>query len=206
MFTETPEARRPQSGDPVADTLREMDKYNIEIAVFNLSGVACTETEMAAIKHPAKRLRPVLSVDPNRGMDAVREIARAHGELGIVGVSLFPVGYVPPVPINDKRMYPIYTKCNELDIAVFCTSGVPGPRLPFDAVHGLSTKCAGSSRSCVSFCDTAASRGPICVQLLLKWPNLLQHHAFAPKYERIARVREHAVQTRSSTPDTIRSA
>jgi hypothetical protein len=43
---------------------------------------------------------------------------------GIVGVALSPVGYPPPVPINDKRMYPIYVKCIELDIAVFCTSGV----------------------------------------------------------------------------------
>ena len=34
MFKQTPEARSPQSGDPVGDTLREMDKYNIETAVF----------------------------------------------------------------------------------------------------------------------------------------------------------------------------
>ena len=135
LFKETPAARSPQSNDPVSDTLREMDKHNIETAIFNLSGFACTETEVAAIKQHSKRFRPVLPVDPNRGMDAIREITRAHAELGIVGVALFPVGYVPQVPINDKRMYPIYVKCIELDIAVFCTSGVPGPRLPFEAQY-----------------------------------------------------------------------
>jgi uncharacterized protein len=185
MFKETPEARRPQSSDPVGDTLREMDKYNIEMAVFNLSSLAGTEAEMAAIKHPSKRFRPVLSVDPNRGMEAVREITRAHAELGIVGVALFPVGYVPPVPINDKRMYPIYGKCIELDIAVFCTSGVPGPRLPFDAQYtGLVDEVCWFfpelrfvlRHGCEPWTDLA-------VKLLLKWPNLYYStSAFAPKY------------------------
>src|SRR5262245_64019700 len=93
LFKETPEGRSPQSGDPVGDTLREMDKYGIETAVFNLSGLACTDVEMAAIRHPSKRFRPVLQVDPNRGMDAVRDMTRAHDELGIVGIAVFPVGY-----------------------------------------------------------------------------------------------------------------
>src|SRR6187401_3865543 len=68
MFKETPEARGPQSSDPVGDTLREMDKHNIETAVFNLSSLACTETERTAIRDHAKRFRPVLPVDPNQGM------------------------------------------------------------------------------------------------------------------------------------------
>jgi predicted TIM-barrel fold metal-dependent hydrolase len=185
LFKDGPEARSPQSGDPVADTLREMDKYNIETAVFNLSGFACNETERSALAHPLKRFRPVLPVDPNRGMDAVREIQRAHDELGIVGVALFPVGYVPPVPINDKRAYLIYSKCVELDIAVFCTSGVPGPRLPFEAQYtGLVDEVCWFfpelrfilRHGCEPWTDLA-------VKLLLKWPNLYYStSAFAPKY------------------------
>ena len=185
MFKQTPETRSPQSGDPVGDTLREMDKYNIETAVFNLSSLACTETEMTALQHHSKRFRPVLQVDPNRGMDAIRDITRAHDELGIVGVALFPVGYLPAVPINDKRMYPIYVKCIELDIAVFCTSGVPGPRLPFEAQYtGLVDEVCWFfpelrfvlRHGCEPWTDLA-------VKLLLKWPNLYYStSAFAPKY------------------------
>jgi predicted TIM-barrel fold metal-dependent hydrolase len=185
MFKETPQARTPQTADPVADTLREMDKYNIETAVFNLAGPTCSDTERAALAHPSRRFRPVLPVDPNRGMDAIREITRAHQELGIVGVALFPVGYVPPVPINDKRMYPIYVKCIELDIAVFCTSGVPGPRLPFEAQYtGLVDEICWFfpelrlilRHGCEPWTDLA-------VKLLLKWPNLYYStSAFAPKY------------------------
>lgn len=185
LFKQTPEARRPQSGDPVGDTLREMDRFNIETAVFSLSGLACSETERAALEHPSRRFRPVLSVDPNKGMEAIREITRAHAELGIVGVALFPVGYVPPVPINDKRMYPLYAKCIELDIAVFCTSGVPGPRLPYEAQYtGLVDEVCWFfpelrlilRHGCEPWVDLA-------VKLLLKWPNLYYStSAFAPKY------------------------
>jgi predicted TIM-barrel fold metal-dependent hydrolase len=185
LFKETPQARSPQSGDPVRDTLLEMDKYNIETAIFNLSGLACSEAEKTALAEPTRRFRPVLPVDPNRGMDAIRDIVRARDELGIVGVALFPVGYVPPVPINDKRMYPIYVKCIELDIAVFCTSGVPGPRLPFEAQYtGLVDEVCWFfpelrlvlRHGCEPWTDLA-------VKLLLKWPNLYYStSAFAPKH------------------------
>jgi len=185
LFKETPEARRPQSGDPVGDTLREMDKFNIETAVFNLSGPDGTAIERTAVKDHPKRFRPVLQVDPNQGMEAIRAIARAHHELGIVGVALFPVGCNPPVPIDDKRMYPIYMKCIELDIAVFCTSGVPGPRLPFKAQYtGLVDEVCWFfpelrfvlRHGCEPWTDLA-------IKLLLKWPNLYYStSAFAPKY------------------------
>ena len=32
---------------------------------------------------------------------------------------------------NDKKMYPIYAKCVELDIPIFVYAGVPGPRIRF---------------------------------------------------------------------------
>ena len=184
LFKDTPEARTP-GADPVGDTLRAMDDHGIETAVFNLSKDGWTETEAYAARNHPTRLKPVLQVDPNTGMDAVRAIGRAHAELGIVGITLFPVGYVPPVPINDKRMYPLYAKCIELDIAVLCTSGVPGPRLPFDAQYtGLVDEVCWFfpelrfilRHGCEPWTDLA-------VKLLLKWPNLYYStSAFAPKY------------------------
>ena len=33
---------------------------------------------------------------------------------------MFPAGTFPQVAINDKKMYPIYAKCVELGIPVFC--------------------------------------------------------------------------------------
>ena len=40
---------------------------------------------------------------------------------------------LPQVPINDKKMYPIYAKCVELDLPIFVYVGVPGPRIPIRA-------------------------------------------------------------------------
>src|SRR5690606_28067114 len=76
-----------------------------------------------------------MPVDPNGGVDAVRAIRRAHAEVGIKAISVFPCGCVPQVPINDKRMWPIYTVACELDIAVLVNVGVPGPRVPMAPQH-----------------------------------------------------------------------
>lgn len=185
MFKEVPKGRDAQSDDPVADTIAEMDRFNIEMAIFHIWNVDCDANSMKAIKQRRDRFRPVIQVDPNNGMDTIREIQRAHDDLGIVGVSIFPVSYVPPVPINDKRMYPIYAKCIELDIAVLVNSGIPGPRLPYEAQYtGLVDEV------CWFFpelrfilrhgCDPWAD---LAVKLLLKWPNLYYStSAFAPKY------------------------
>lgn len=136
LFKDTPEERTP-GADPIGDTLRAMDRHGIETAVFNLTRDGWTETEVRAARtHPA-RFRPVLQVDPNTGMDAVRAITKAHAELGIVGITLFPVGYVPPVPINDKRMYPLYAKCVELDVAFQTQVGHTGPLYPSETGRPL---------------------------------------------------------------------
>ena len=60
-------------------------------------------------------------------MDGVRELVKAYETLGIKAATAFPAGYCPQVPINDKKFYPIYAKCVELDIPICVCAGVPGP-------------------------------------------------------------------------------
>ena len=74
----------------------------------------------------------------------------------------FPAGYLPQVPINDKKMYPFSAKCVELDIPMVINAGVPGPRLPMACqdVALLDEGCASTSPSCVWSRATVASRGP----------------------------------------------
>ena len=83
--------------------------------------------------------RPVHPVDaariPTRAWTAVRKIVRDYETYGVRAVGMFPAGTFPQVAINDKKMYPIYAKCVELDIPVFCCAGVPGPRLRFEPQH-----------------------------------------------------------------------
>ena len=82
-------------------------------------------------------------------MQGVRDLVKAYETLGIKAATAFPAGMTPQVPINDKRFYPIYAKCIELDIPICVTTGVPGPRVPMllPEDRAASTRSAGSSRS-----------------------------------------------------------
>lgn len=55
-------------------------------------------------------------VDPHKGMAAVRELEHAVRDLGLRGLNL--QCFELKLAINDKRMYPLYAKCVELDIPV----------------------------------------------------------------------------------------
>lgn len=55
-------------------------------------------------------------VDPNKGMEAVRELEFAVRELGLRGLNL--QCFENKLRINDAKMYPLYAKCIELDIPV----------------------------------------------------------------------------------------
>lgn len=55
-------------------------------------------------------------VDPHKGIAAVRELEHAIRSLGLRGLNL--QCFEHKLPINDKKMYPLYAKCIELDVPV----------------------------------------------------------------------------------------
>ena len=74
------------------------------------------------------RLIGVGSVDITRPMDAVREIRRCVQDLGFVAIRVLP--WLWEVPPTDRRFYPIYTACCELEVP-YCTQiGHTGPLMP----------------------------------------------------------------------------
>jgi hypothetical protein len=110
---------------------------------------------------------------------------RLHEAYDIRAVSSFPAGCVPQVPIDDKRFYPVYAKCVELDVPIFTCVGVPGPRLPM-----ASQKVELIDEVMWFFPDLkfvmrhgAEPWEDLAVKLMLKWPNLYYStSAFAPRY------------------------
>jgi hypothetical protein len=181
MFKDVPDKKLRDVEDPVGVTLREMDVWGVE---KGLVGVQGRHGEEAVRRHP-DRFIPSISPDPNEGMDAVRAITKAHETWGIRAVGFFPSGTYPQVPINDKRMYPLYAKCCELGIPAFCCAGVPGPRLKFAPQHvelidevmfDFPELVFVTRHGCEPWTELA-------VKLMLKWPNLYYStSAFAPKY------------------------
>jgi predicted TIM-barrel fold metal-dependent hydrolase len=90
----------------------------------------------------------------------------------------------PPVPIDDRRMYPVYAKCVELDIAVFITVGVPGPRVPLAAqrVELLDEVCWFFPELKIVMRHGGEPWEDLAVKLMTKWPNLYYStSAYAPR-------------------------
>lgn len=182
LFTSSPKPL--DVDDPeaaVAETIAKMDAHGIERGMASLSMPA---TLLALRKHP-DRFIASLPVDGNNGMAAVESIQRAVDEFGIKAVTTFPAGVTPQLPIDHKRWYPIYAKCCELDLAVFITTGIPGPRVPMRAQHVelLDEVCYDFPDLRIVMRHGGEPWTDLAVKLMLRWPNLYYStSAFAPKH------------------------
>ena len=181
MFKQVPTLR--QSDDFLGIALDEMDKYGIEKAMITVS--FGNPLGARALKEHPNRFIPSFPVSPNLGMEGVRELRRAHAEFGVKAATAFPAGCVPQVPINDKKFFPIYATCIDLDIPIFVCAGVPGPRVPMmcqdvsliDEVCWFFPELRFVTRhGCEPWTD-------LMVKLMLKYPNLYYStSAFAPRH------------------------
>jgi uncharacterized protein len=184
MFKDVP---HPEPGDDsVRFLLEQMDKFGIERGMLGVGFQSeRAEDSLRALREQPDRFFGSIEVDPNRGMDAVRDLQRAVEELGVKAATAFPAGLNPQVPINDAKFYPLYAKCIELDIPICVCAGVPGPRVPFAPQYvGLIDEVCWyfpelkfvTRHGCEPWADLA-------VKLLLKWPNLYYStSAFSPRY------------------------
>lgn len=82
-------------------------------------------------KYPDKIIG-MAGIDPgNIVHDALPEIDRSIKKLGLKGIHIEPARSLVSYP-NDKRLYPIYEKCVELDIPVVLMTGpYAGPNIEF---------------------------------------------------------------------------
>ena len=183
MFKDVPEKQLTGSADPVAVTIEQMDRWGIErglVSVDDKAGLG-----QSAFKRYPDRFIPSVACDPNDGMAGIRRLVELYETFGLRAVTVFPAGTFPQVAINDKRMYPLYAKCVELGVAMFCNAGVPGPRLRMQCQHvelidevmfDFPELVFVTRHGCEPWEELA-------VKLMLKWPGL--HYsttAFAPKY------------------------
>jgi len=181
LFKNIPEID--EQDDYVAYALGEMDKWGIERAMLGISGPNSTNLD-ACRNHPS-RFFPSYGANPNNGMEEVRAIKRLHKEHGLKAVTGFPAGLCPQVPINDKRYYPIYATCVELDLPICITTGVPGPRIPMapQKVEHIDEVCWFFPELKFVMRHGGEPWVDLAVKLMLKYPNLYYStSAFAPKH------------------------
>lgn len=170
--------------DGLAYTLDQMDQHGVDRAMLGIIGDPDRTHERAIAAHP-ERFFASYETNPNLGMEEVRKIRRLKEEYDIKAVTGFPSGLCPQVPINDKRWYPIYAACVDLDIPICLCVGVPGPRLPMEPqkVEYLDEVCWFFPELKIVMRHGAEPWTELAWKLMLKYPNLYYStSAFAPRH------------------------
>lgn len=113
----------------VDELLAYLDKAGVDKALLKASDNETTQGKKYPMEKLAEyvrghedRLIGIAGVDPHKGMRAVRELEWAVKELGFKGVNLGP--YELKLRANDRKYYPIYAKCVELDIPVLLHTSI----------------------------------------------------------------------------------
>jgi predicted TIM-barrel fold metal-dependent hydrolase len=113
-------------GVPLDEYVARMDRAGIErsFLVAVRAGPAWDpisfqlpyEIVAEAVQRFPDRFVGLAGIDPSAGMRGVREMERAITELGFVGAHLYPHWF--GVEPDDRRLYPFYAKCIELDVPI----------------------------------------------------------------------------------------
>lgn len=114
----------------LAATIAAMDEGGVGLGLLSAwhgpQGSLIGNDEVAAMvrAHP-ERFRGLAGVDLAQPMRAVRELRRSVRELGFRGLRIVPWlwGLAP----DDRRYYPLYAECVELDVPVCLQVGHTGP-------------------------------------------------------------------------------
>ena len=179
MFKDVPDEAN-EDDDPIEITFRKMDAHNITAGLFGVS-----EQSLEARRRYPCRVYLSLEVDPNDITGTVRQIRTAHADHGIKAVTTFPAGCNPQVPVSDRRYYPVYQTCIDLDIPIIANAGIPGPRFPAACQHvkHFDEVCYDFPELRIVMRHGAEPWEALAVKLMLKWPGLYyMTSAFAPKY------------------------
>jgi predicted TIM-barrel fold metal-dependent hydrolase len=180
MFKDVPNKLEDEQ-DGVEVAVGEMDKWGVEIGMV---GVGSEATERAFKEHPGRFIGST-EIDPNDITGAVRRIRELKDRYDIKAVTTFPAGCNPQVPVNDRRYYPIYQTCIDLDIPIVSNAGIAGPRFPSACqdVMLFDEVCYDFPELRIVMRHGAEPWEALAVKLMLKWPNLYyMPSAFAPKH------------------------
>ena len=150
-----------------------MDEFNIEKAMLGVDE-GQYETQCEAVKKHPDRFFASYDCNPNNGMDEVRKIRRLKEEYDIKSVNAFPSGLCPQVSLSDKKWYPIFVTCIDLDIPFCPCVGVPGPRIPMEPqkVEHLDEICWFFPELKVVMKHGAEPWTDLAWKLMLKYENL----------------------------------
>ncbi len=115
---------------PVSLTARAMDEAGVQIGLTAAwcgpQGELISNDEVAGfVSECPGRMVGVASVNLTKPMEAVRELRRCVRDLGFRALRIVP--WLWGLPPDDRRYYPLYAECIELDIPFCLQVGHTGP-------------------------------------------------------------------------------
>ena len=175
----------------VAELVQEMDAAGVTHAVVHAEyeigdpADALNEAVAALVARMPERFSGwgTVSLSPMRVMRAVRQVSRVT-ELGLRGLNIQPSFF--GMPIDDARLYPIYSKACELGLAVGVHTGVNyTSHLPIRNDHPLQldqVACDFPELTLVA-CHAGWPWAAEMVAVARKHPNVyLEFGGLAPRY------------------------
>ncbi len=115
---------------PLSATIGALDQAAVEVALvaawWGPHGALIDNDEVAAFvrEHP-RRLLGLASVDLAKPMRAVRQLRHCVRDLDFRGLRMLP--WLWGLPPDDRRYYPLYAECIELDVPFCLQVGHTGP-------------------------------------------------------------------------------
>jgi len=117
--------------------MEEMDEAGVEkgILVGRQAGHRIVSNDdIAELRnmYPDRFPVAIAGIDGNNEKAAIREVERTIKDMGFKGIAMDPGWSVPPLYVDDKSLYPIYSKCAELGGILYLTcSLMQGPDISY---------------------------------------------------------------------------
>jgi hypothetical protein len=124
----------PADEPPLEITLAAMDAGGVDFGLLTAwhaprEGALISNDEVAGwVAQRPERLGGLAAVPLDSPMRAVRELRRCVQELGLLGLRMLP--WLWETPPTDRRFYPLYAACVELDVPFCAQVGHTGPLRP----------------------------------------------------------------------------
>jgi predicted TIM-barrel fold metal-dependent hydrolase len=127
----TEQAPAERRSDVLMKFVADMERAGVEVGV--VTGVPNNVTAEVIQTYP-RRFMGFAALSPHDGMRAVRELERLVRDQGLGGLRVSSL--YNGVPASDRRYYPLYAKCVELDVPVrIYTAMTYANDRPYDLGH-----------------------------------------------------------------------
>ena len=174
-----------------------MDRAGVEKCIVTTGAEEPTEHALSFPRMHPERFVLSVSLDPRRGMHAVRALERMVRDEPVVLARITP--FMINLPPDDRVYYPVYAKCIELDVPIAINTGIPGPPMPGkcqDPMY-LDEVCVFFPELKLVMAHGADPWWSVAIRLMIKYQNLrLMTSAWSPK--RLPESLLHYMRTRGS--------